>query len=314
MQEIKIYPHKSIFVKEFLEFFKDCKLSIFLDGTLGAGGHSEAILQAHPEIDLLIGIDQDPTALAIAKERLMPYREKTVFIQGNFAELIKWLDQQGVNQVDGMFFDFGVSSMQLDQGERGFSFNKNADLDMRMDPESELTAAKIVNYYSEQQLATIFREYGEERHWRAVARTIVEFRRKQPIRTTEELVNLLMPILGRGPRRKIHPLTLVFQGLRIAVNRELKVIEEMLPQALERLSPRGRLGAITFHSLEDRLVKVAFQNASRSNKASPTPPSCHLLTKKPLEATAQEMRQNPRSRSAKLRFIEKKNVNDTYID
>lgn len=195
--------------------------------------------------------------------------------------------------------------MQLDQGEKGFSFSKEGPLDMRMDPRGELTAKKIVNHYSEKQLGELFLEYGEERQWRKAARAIVEKRKKNPIETTTELAQLLVSSLGFKGKKKLHPATLIFQALRIAVNQELRSIEVALSSALKYLSSGGCIGAISFHSLEDRIVKNIFRNAASTNKRAGKKSLFSLLTKKPLVPSEQEMRKNPRSRSAKMRFIEK---------
>jgi 16S rRNA (cytosine1402-N4)-methyltransferase len=195
--------------------------------------------------------------------------------------------------------------MQLDQGYKGFSFSKDGPLDMRMDPESSLTAHEIVNYYSEKDLGIIFRDYGEERHWRKVASAIIEARRKKPIQTTKQLVEILMSVLGFRGRGKLHPATLIFQALRIAVNKELEAIEMGLKKAISFLSQGGRIGAISFHSLEDRIVKNVFKLAGFRKKEKGPMPLLALLTKKPLVPSFAEMKLNPRSRSAKMRFAEK---------
>jgi 16S rRNA (cytosine1402-N4)-methyltransferase len=195
--------------------------------------------------------------------------------------------------------------MQLDRGEKGFSFSKEGPLDMRMDPESPLTASSIVNRYSEKQLGAIFRDYGEEPRWRKVARAIVEARRKKPMVTTKELVGVVMSVLGFRGRGKFHPATLVFQALRIAVNKELEAIETGVKKALSFLAHGGRIGVLSFHSLEDRIVKNIFRTASRRKKEVGPIPLLHLLTKKPLVPAYAEVKRNPRARSAKMRFAEK---------
>jgi 16S rRNA (cytosine1402-N4)-methyltransferase len=305
-------PHISVLSAEILSFFSDHKLQVFVDGTLGAGGHSAAILAANPELDLLIGIDQDPQALEIAKHRLAPWSEKTKLIRGNFRELPVHLDKLGIKAVDGMLFDIGVSSMQLDIPEKGFSFSQEGPLDMRMDPSAPLTAEEIVNTWTEEKLGWVFREYGEEKRWRQAARAIVVARGSQPIKTTTELAAILRPHFFWN-KKGINPLTLIFQGLRICVNGELDALEQLIPAAIERLRPGGRLCVISFHSLEDRIVKNRFRyEASDKEDTSGVAgmfidkePRVRLLTRKPIMPTEQEVEMNPRSRSAKLRVVEK---------
>lgn len=306
------FPHISVLRDELTSFFAGRRLRIFVDGTLGAGGHSEAILQAHPEIELLIGIDQDPTAREIAQKRLSPWSDRLRIVAGNFASLAKHLKDLHIESIDGVILDLGVSSMQFDTPERGFSFMHDSPLDMRMDPLAPLTAAEIVNEWSEQELGRIFRDYGEEKRWRAAARAIVEARKQRPIATTFDLAEALKTAL-RPQKKGLNPLTLAFQGLRIAVNRELDVLAEVMPMAMHALAPGGRLGVISFHSLEDRIVKNAMRFAS-SDKYDTSgiggmfldkDPEVSLLTRKPVIPGEDEIRRNPRSRSAKLRVIEK---------
>lgn len=281
--------HLPIMVAEILDFFQDVKIKRFVDGTLGAGGHSLAILEGHPEIEEHIGIDQDPEAMEFTKRRLELFADKMDFVSGNFADLGAIL---GNRPCDGMLFDLGVSSMHFDKPERGFSFRFEGPLDMRMDPSGPLTAEVIVNQWSEKAIGEILREYGEVRGWRRQAKSIVEARQKKRLRTTKDLESLLAPN-GRG---KIHPLTQTFQALRIAVNRELDVLKVMLPAAIDHLTPGGKLGVISFHSLEDRIVKWGFRERK----------DVEILTKKPIMATREEIKLNPRARSARLRFIKKK--------
>lgn len=305
--------HTSILLNEILEYFKEKHLKYFVDATLGAGGHSEAFLKNHPEIELLIGIDQDPLAREIASKRLAPWSQHVQIIAGNFSDLNALLAKFGISQVDGIIFDLGVSSMQFDLPEKGFSFMRNGPLDMRMDPEKSLNAAEIVNTWSEADLGYIFRNYGEEKRWRAAARAIIAARQKKPINTTLELAEILqkaIPYVKKG----INPATLVFQALRICVNAELEVIEAAIPAAIDLLTPGGLLGVISFHSLEDRLVKNAMRFAA-SDKFNTNglegvfldkEPIVNLITRKPIVPSQTEITQNPRSRSAKLRIIEKK--------
>lgn len=307
------YPHYSVLLNEILFYFKDCRLEKFVDCTLGAGGHSEALLQSHPEIQLLIGIDQDPLAATIALERLAAWKNKIAFAAGNFVSFSNYLDKHKIETVDGILFDLGVSSMQLDLPEKGFSFMHSGPLDMRMDPNNPLTAAEIVNTWEEHELGRIFRDYGEEKQWKLAARALVHARTKAPLLTTSDLTQNLYPVLHRKAKKGIHPLTLVFQALRIAVNAELDVLEEVLPRAIERLSPGGRLAIISFHSLEDRIVKniLRYEASDKEDTSGLSglfinkEPTIKILTKKPVISGDNELSENPRSRSAKLRVAEK---------
>lgn len=307
------YPHTSVLLKEVLNFFEGRPLRFFVDCTLGAGGHSEAILSSHPEIEKLIGIDQDPSALKIAGQRLAPWKSKIELTQGNFTQFSSVLDRLKIHEADGILLDLGVSSMQLDRPEKGFSFMHEGPLDMRMDPDNPLTAGEIVNTWEEAELGKIFREYGEEKQWKAAARTLVNARKTAPIQTTKDLYKILHPVLSRKAKKNLNPLTLVFQALRICVNSELEVLEEVLPRAIERLNPGGRIAVISFHSLEDRIVKNVFRYEA-SDKEDTTGlaglfinkrQTLKLLTKRPIEPQEEEARSNPRSRSARLRVAEK---------
>lgn len=306
--------HESVLLEEIIAIFKDLEISTFLDGTVGAGGHASQILTEHPEIQQYMGIDQDPLAQSLSGEKLSPWKEKVALIRGNFSDFEDHLAVLGLNRVDAILLDLGVSSMQLDQAEKGFSFSKDGPLDMRMDPSNPLTAADIVNTWSEQELARIFRDYGEEKQWRSAARLVVRSRQQAPFRSTLDLVHALEPSLRFRAKRGIHPLTLIFQALRIAVNDELQRVERALPKMIERLNPGGRLAVISFHSLEDRIVKNAFRYASSDKESTrgfggvfiSKTPSVKPLTGKPIVASAEEIANNPRSRSAKLRAIEKR--------
>lgn len=303
------FPHISVLLKECLLAFKDLKLSTFVDGTLGAGGHSEAILSAHPEMTQFIGIDQDPSALEIASKRLEKFRDKSSFVHGNFSDLEHLLKNQ---KVDGILVDLGVSSMQLDQAERGFSFMRDGPLDMRMNPKLEISAKDIVNTWEEKALADIFYQYGEEKQSYKAARAIIESRQIKPFETTLELAAVIEKSIKRI-KWDLHPATKIFQALRIAVNGELDRLEAFLPQAMNALRPGGRLAVITFHSLEDRIVKHRFAYYA-SDKESTSgiggmflmkTPTGKVITRKALEADDEEVKVNPRSRSAKLRVLEK---------
>lgn len=303
------HPHISVLFDEIVKVFAEQKLNAFIDGTLGAGGHAVGILEAHSELKSFVGIDQDPVALQYAEGRLKKWEGKVRFIRGNFSKMATLISS---GQADGILLDLGVSSMQLDSPEKGFSFMRDGPLDMRMDPNGDLTAADIVNSWTEKDIGRILREYGEEKQWRAAAYRIVSARSEKPILTTFALVDVLKPIFS-WRKKGVNPLTLVFQALRICVNRELEVLEKILPQAIDLLAPGGRLAVISFHSLEDRIVKNAFRFAA-SDKVDTSgiagvfldkKPTVRLVNKKPIIPTEEEIEQNPRARSAKLRVVER---------
>ncbi|GAB4229361.1 MAG: 16S rRNA (cytosine(1402)-N(4))-methyltransferase RsmH [Chlamydiales bacterium] len=306
-------PHESVLLQEWLTFLQDRHISVYVDGTLGAGGHAKAVLEKHPEIQRFIGIDQDEEALNIAREQLKSWNPFIDFVKANFSQLGEILEERKFRDIDVLFLDIGVSSMQLDQRERGFSFMEEGPLDMRMDRAYSLTAADVVNTYTEQDLGKIFREYGEEPRWRKAAAAIVQARQENPILTTKGLASVLKPVLTPLPRKRIHPLTLVFQSLRIEVNRELEVLKMVLREGIQRLSSKGIFGIITFHSLEDRIVKRAFRDAASDKENTrglsgvfiDKTPLVKILTRKPIIATEDEVKANPRARSAKLRVIQK---------
>lgn len=284
--------HLAVLQEEFLQLYKDKAIRTFLDATLGAGGHSKLLLQQHPEIQHLYGIDQDTRALALAQQELAPYAPHVHYIHANFAAIDEVLPQSV--QLDGALFDLGVSSMQLDNPEYGMSFRFDAPLDMRMNcEETTLTAATIINQWSEADLADLFFTLGEERHSRKAAHAIVTDRKKKKFTSTLELASLLEKILPRHGR--IHPATKIFQALRIAVNDELNCMKKGLQAAVDRLCDGGRISVISFHSLEDRIVKQFFRART----------DLKIITKKPLTASLQERRQNRRSSSAKMRCAEK---------
>ena len=283
--------HFPVLLKEFIHFFEDSDMQVFFDGTLGAAGHAVAILEAHPEIEVFIGCDRDKDALDIAAENLKPWMKKVRLIHANFKDIDEILDEMNIKFCDGIFLDLGVSSMMLDQPQRGFSFRFDADLDMRMDKRADLSAKDVVNSYSEKELEEIFRLYGEERKSKRAAKQIIEKRRKKKINTTFELLDVLKPVLGK--RHKIHPATRIFQALRICVNDELGALKEGLAKGTRRLSEDGKIGVISFHSLEDRIVKHAFKEDE----------TLQVLTKKPIRPSYDE--KNKRARSAKMRFAKK---------
>src|SRR3990167_270638 len=302
-REMSDRPHISILIEEMAQVFSSRTFSVFVDGTVGAGGHAKKILEEHPEISRFFGFDQDPEALAIAAKTLEPWKDKVRLVHANFVDFDEVLQEEGIAFVDGFFFDLGVSSMQLDNDYKGFSFLKEGPLDMRMNPLNELSAKEIVNEWSEQELGQIFRDYGEDPRWKAAARIVVEERRKGPIRTTTQLADLLSNALKSKIRGKLHPATLVFQGLRVFVNKELDVLEKVLGKVIQFLAPKGIVGVMSFQSLEDRIVKNIFRDAARSVKEGQKKliPVMELLTKKPIIPSLQEIRRNSRARSAKLR-------------
>jgi 16S rRNA (cytosine1402-N4)-methyltransferase len=285
--------HTPVLLTQVLEAFQGKHIRVFFEGTVGAGGHAAAVLEAHPEIETYFACDRDDTALKLAKEKLEPWKEKVRFIHRPFGDLDAILKEQKEDRLDGFLLDLGVSSMQLDQGDRGFSFRAEAPLDMRMDVRGSVTAANLVNELPEVELARIFHEYGEEHRSRAAAKAIVAYRKKRKIATTQELIAVLDPVLRKG---KIHPATKVFQALRIVVNDELGQLKQGLERAMERLSVGGVMAVISFHSLEDRIVKWALRESE----------TVAILTKKPLEASREEIAHNKRSRSAKLRIAVKR--------
>lgn len=290
--------HISVLQEPFLQFFREKQLKVFVDATLGAAGHSLALCSEHPELELLVGFDQDSYALQIAEDMLKALTVKRLLIHSNFCHLKEKLTEAGITQVDGFIFDLGVSSMQLDIADRGFSFQQDGPLDMRMNSDGPLTAEDIVNSWPERDLADIFYELGEERHSRRAAKAIVEARKKKRIDTTGRLVEVLSGVLPTFGGK--HAATRVFQALRIAVNEELEVLQKAIPQAASLLAPGGILSVITFHSLEDRIVKHLFRDLAKEN------PEFEILTKKPLEPTREECRANRRARSSKFRLLQRR--------
>jgi 16S rRNA (cytosine1402-N4)-methyltransferase len=274
------------------------------DCTLGAGGHAAALLEAVPGLRI-IGIDRDPQARQLAAERLHEFGDRVRILGGEFAELGSLLGRAGIERVDGILADLGISSMQLETAERGFSFRREGPLDMRMGP-GQLTAREIVNRYSEAELQKIFREHGEERRARRIARAVVEARTREPIETTTELRKIVHKT-ARGPRQRIDPATRVFQALRIEVNQELEGLSRLLDQVTELLDRDGRLVVISYHSLEDRIVKHRLRDLARGEIDEATGRRhsetrlIEVLTKKPVRPTPAEVAANPRARSARLR-------------
>jgi 16S rRNA (cytosine1402-N4)-methyltransferase len=272
----------------------------YIDGTLGGGGHAAAVLEASGPDGRVLGIDVDPAALAAARAGLASFGERFTLARGNFRDIGALALAHGFDPASGVLLDLGVSSHQLDTPERGFSFQADAPLDMRLDPQGAITAADLVNELPEAELADVIYRYGEERASRRIARLIAEARRRGRIATTGELAALVARALG-GRHGKIHPATRTFQALRIAANQELESLELALPQAVELLERGGRLAVISFHSLEDRIVKLFLRAEADAGRV-------RIITKKPVVAGAEEARANPRSRSAKLRIAERTGV------
>lgn len=309
-----MFEHYSVMMNETLDGLAVKPDGIYVDCTLGGGGHAAQIAARLNPDGLLIGFDQDKDALTAAEERLSPYRELILLIHANFTDLKYQLQKHGIDQVDGILFDLGVSSPQLDRKARGFSYHENAKLDMRMDRTQELTAYEIVNSWSYNALVSIFFKYGEEKFSRQIARKIEQYRSKEAIHTTQQLVDIIKEAIPAPARRKGgHPAKRIFQALRIAVNDELNAFNNALHQAAEMVSKQGRIAVITFHSLEDRLAKQAFKAWSTEKptpKNLPVLPEDHeapfkLITKKPIVPSEKELKENRRSRSAKLRIVEK---------
>jgi 16S rRNA (cytosine1402-N4)-methyltransferase len=299
--------HIPVMLKQVLENLIIKKAGIYVDCTVGGGGHSQKIIELiYPE-GWLIGFDQDIEALEFTRERLNTYQDRIVLVKANFSDLEIVLKSLGFNEVSGIFFDLGISSHQVDTPSRGFSFTKDSLLDMRMDLSKELDAHYIINHYSEKQLTEIFSKYGEERFSRSLARKIIEERKKNPIKTTNQLSEVITNVYARYKKGKwrIHPATKVFQALRIEVNKELSVLQEALLQAIRLLEVKGRIGVLSYHSLEDRIVKNTFREWGKKEIVEQYGYGLKNLFKKPIYPLEEELSQNPRARSAKLRFAEK---------
>ena len=313
-RDLMEFQHKSVLLQECIDALNIRPDGIYLDGTLGGAGHSSQIARRLTEGGRLIGVDRDRTALAAAKERLAPYADRVTLVHSNFAEIDAILDSLGIPAVDGMLFDLGVSSPQLDDASRGFSYMADAPLDMRMDKDDALTAGEVVNTWPQGELRRILYDYGEERYAPQIAAAICRAREKAPVETTLELVDIIRSAMpAQALREKQHPAKRSFQAIRIAVNDELGAVSRMMQAAVGRLNPGGRLAVITFHSLEDRIVKSEMQQAARGCTCPPEFPVCvcgkkplvKLVTRKPIVSGPAELEENPRARSAKLRVAEK---------
>lgn len=309
------FAHVSVLLEEAVSSLEPERGGIFVDCTAGGGGHSEAILKRLPSGSRLISIDRDDRAIARCRERLSPYGEMSTVVKSNYSEIENVLDSLGVDKIDGILWDLGVSSVQLDEAERGFSYVNEAPLDMRMDRQSSKSAADVINGYSEEELRRIIRDWGEEKFFAKIAGAIVRARETKPIETTTELADIISSAIPAAARHKEnqHPAKRTFQAVRIEVNDELTIIEPSLETAVKRLAKGGRAAVITFHSLEDRIAKQTFKRLENPCTCPPDFPVCvcgkkplvKVITRKPILPSDEETAENPRARSAKLRVAEK---------
>mgnify|MGYP004505635151 FL=1 len=310
------FKHVSVLLHETVDGLQVKPDGVYVDGTLGGGGHSYEICKHLDSEGRLIGIDQDAEALNAAKKRLGEFSDRTIFVKSNYGQMGDVLKQQGIDKVDGIVLDLGVSSYQLDNAERGFSYMEDAPLDMRMDREQNISARDIINQYTEGDLFRIIKEYGEERFAKSIARNICKQREDKPIETTFELVDVIrrsMPAKARNA--KGHPAKRTFQAIRIECNHELEVLRETLDEMVDLLNDGARISIITFHSLEDRIVKTKFRQWENPCTCPPDFPVCvcgkrskgKVITRKPILPSGKELEENTRAKSAKLRIFEKKN-------
>ncbi|HIV22071.1 MAG TPA: 16S rRNA (cytosine(1402)-N(4))-methyltransferase RsmH [Candidatus Scatomorpha stercorigallinarum] len=306
--------HVSVLLDECIKYLDIKPDGIYVDGTLGLGGHSSEIAKRLGEGGRLIAIDRDLASIERASARLAPWADRVTIVHGNFRDVAAILDEQGVPAVDGMLFDLGVSSPQLDDGQRGFSYMQDAPLDMRMDPSDNVDAWFIVNRWPEEKIARILHDYGDERYAKRIAAAIVARRQEKEIETTLELVDVIKSAMpAPALREKQHPAKRSFQAIRIAVNDELSAVSQMMETAPDRLKPGGRLCVISFHSLEDRIIKNAIHERENGCTCPREAPVCtcgfvqtlRSVTRKPVTPTDEELVLNPRSRSAKLRVAER---------
>lgn len=307
------FRHVSVLLDETIEGLKINPDGTYVDGTLGGGGHSYEICKRLSDKGRLIGIDQDGDALEAARKRLSEFEHKITLVRSNFCEIATILKDLEVLKVDGIILDLGVSSYQLDNAERGFSYRNGAPLDMRMDTRQGTTAADVVNRYSETELFHVIRDYGEERFAKNIAKHICAERQKHPIETTEQLSEIIKGAVPMKFQKNGHPAKRTFQAIRIEVNRELGVLEESIDQMIDCLKPKGRICIITFHSLEDRIVKTKFKENENPCTCPPDFPVCvcgkkpkgKVITRKPIVPTEKEIKENKRSKSSKLRIFER---------
>ena len=308
------FSHKPVLFRETIEGLRIRPDGTYIDGTLGGAGHSYEIAKRLTEGGILIGIDQDEEAIRAARERLKEFESRVRIVRNNYAAFPEILSSYGMDRVDGILLDLGVSSHQLDEPERGFSYRAEAPLDMRMDVRQEKSAYTVVNEYSEYELYRIIRDYGEEPFAKNIAKHIAKAREQGPVRTTTALSDIIKEAIPAKIRAKGgHPAKQTFQAIRIEVNDELSVLRETLPKMIDALAPGGRIGIISFHSLEDRIVKTVFRNEENPCTCPPDFPVCvcgkksrgKVITKKPVTAGEEELSENPRSKSAKLRIFER---------
>jgi 16S rRNA (cytosine1402-N4)-methyltransferase len=306
--------HQPVLLDEAITLLGCRSGGIYIDGTIGEGGHACRILQSCPDIRLLIGIDRDEEALNRARKRLAPFGSSCFFVKGNYSQIKAIIADMRIRMVDGVILDLGSSTQQFLSPQRGFSFQQEGPLDMRMDKDQKATAGDLINTLPQDRLKEIFSEYGEEKWSSSIARSIVRRRKQAPIETTTELADLVSrAIPPRSRPHRIHPATRTFQALRIAVNDELSHLQNGLPDAIDALAPEGRIAVISFHSLEDRIVKRTFRHHARTCICPPDMPQCscghtqqlRMLTKKPIIPEPEEISKNLRSRSARLRGAEK---------
>ena len=307
------FKHKSVLLYETVDELNIKPDGIYVDGTLGGGGHSYEIAGRLSGGGRLIGIDQDEDAIKAAGKRLEPYMDRVTIVRNNYCNMDKVLDELGIDKVDGIMLDLGVSSYQLDAADRGFTYNVDTALDMRMDQRQEITAKDIVNEYSEFDLYRIIRDYGEDRFAKNIAKHIVAARQEKPIETTFELNDIIKAAIPMKVRATGgHPSKRTYQAIRIELNKELEVLENSIDMMIDRLKPEGRLCIITFHSLEDRIVKTRFRNNENPCTCPPSFPACvcgkvpkgRVITRKPVVPTDEEINENSRSKSSKLRVFE----------
>ncbi len=308
------FQHKSVLLRETIDSLKVKPGGIYVDGTLGGGGHAFELCSRLGKDGRLIGIDQDEDAISAASERLSEYKGQVTIVRSNYSRMPQVLDELGIGKVDGIYLDLGVSSYQLDTPERGFTYREDVPLDMRMDQRKPMTAADIVNAYSEEKLYRVIRDYGEDKFAKNIAKHIVRKRQEKPIETTGELVEAIKAAIPARVRATGgHPAKQTFQAIRIELNGELEVLESSIDRMIERLNPKGRLAVITFHSLEDRIVKHKFRENEQPCICPPDFPVCvcgrvskgRVITRKPIIPTEEEEKENNRAKSSKLRVFER---------